>query len=395
MPHSRDLRRKPGIKRDFLQLPSSLEGEQCYCVTIPAGLDNKIVLITLLRQATYWFNWERSEGTEGKQAADRWSEVLNLPELEMCCCPGITNSYYDENGILWISTDGGLTYEQSTTDPRNSAPLLPPLEGVDGDTKRCEAANNVSGYISAMADQLIADAAAWNSLTALIAAVGAILVLLLSLGTAAALTPLILGLVAALVGTGSAAFEAAMTEGVISDLNCIVYCHTPNDGVYTESDWQAIKADVKSTYTGIVEKFIYDSINAMGLAGLTNASRAGVSSGQPCEECECVSCTSRENWQILQGTLVEETPTLIVIDSVDVGGGQHKVTYTSELSSTPGCCFAAYGLDSGVIQTTLYVNCEGAAAGAWPSTGVCGQGFSATNIFGQPFRIRIGFGDCP
>jgi len=394
--HSRDDRKKPGIKRPFLKIPDTLEGEQCFCITIPAGLQNKLILLDVLQQTTQWFSYQRTAGTEGKQTADRWRDLLKLPELTMCCCPDPTNQYYDENGILQVSYDGGQTYTPATNDPRFNAPLLPPLPGTPGDTLRCDAANNVSGYIKSMADQLIADGTAWNNVTTLLAAIGAIIVLLLSIGTGGALTPLLLGLVAALVGTGLAAFSAAMTEGVYSDLNCIVYCNTPNDGVYTEQDWQTIKAECLNGFSGIVQKFIYDSVNAMGLAGLNNAARAGVSSGEPCDSCGCSNCSNLNDWQVIYGTVLEQTPGYIRLAAGDSGSGFKAVRLANY--TTPGsgkCCNVTYNLISGVHQTGSYTLCDGTVINATMPQNTCAYDFAMTNIFGGDFEMEFTFSECP
>lgn len=205
----------------------------------------------------------------------------------MGCCPDVTNQYYDEDGILQESTDGGVTYHPAPDDPRFNAPLAPPLTSAVGEDRRCEAANNVTGYFKARADELIADSDAWGGVTALLAAVAAIVVLLLSLGTGAGITALLLGLTAALLAGGSSAFNAAMTTEVYSDFCCIVYCHTPDDGVYTVASWQAIKSEINAKFTGIAQKFLHDIMNAGGLVTLINASRSGVNAGLSCAGCEC------------------------------------------------------------------------------------------------------------
>lgn len=294
MQHPRDLRNWPGIKRPYLNLPESLEGTECYCVTIPAGLSNKLVLIDILRTAIYWYNWDRSVGTEGKQAADAWKAALNLPEgIQLCCCPDPTNQRYGADGILEVSYDGGETWEDAPQlDPRFNSPLSPPLSTPPGDGLRCEAAGNVVGWYRSMADDLIADASVWSGVQGIISAILAIVVLIISAPTGFALAPLFLGLGAALLQAGQAAFGAAMTEDVYDDLLCIVYCNTPDDGVYTEESWQAIKADILGSgdITGIAATFLHDNINGAGPAGLNNASRSGIGAEGDCDLCACGEC---------------------------------------------------------------------------------------------------------
>jgi len=85
MEHRREDRKNPGIKRNYLQLPSTVEGTQSYCVTIPGGVDNLRILHQILGLTTRWFNWERTDGEEGKVVADVWRDTLNLPLVQVDC----------------------------------------------------------------------------------------------------------------------------------------------------------------------------------------------------------------------------------------------------------------------------------------------------------------------
>lgn len=385
-------------KRPPWKIPSVIDPplRRCIKIEIPDDPEHIAIFWGVLRSLSDWQRWEQESTHSATLVAQVWRKVVYAIDWSiMSCCPEPTNQYYDENGVLQVSYDGGLTYEPDTSDPRLNSPLLPELPGADGSDKRCVASNNVTGYIKAAADQLIADGTAWNNITTLLAAIGAIIVLLLSIGTAGALTPLLLGLVAALVGTGLAAFEAAMTEAVYSDLNCIVYCHTPDDGVYTVEDWQAIKADISTTFTGIVAKFIYDTINAMGLAGMTNASRSGVHAGEPCD-CTCSNCSNLTDWQVIYGTILEQTPGYIRIAAGAAGGGNTAIRLANY--TTPGtgkCCNVSYNLISGVHQTGSYTLCDDTVINATMPQGTCAYDFAMTNIFGGAFEMEFTFSECP
>jgi hypothetical protein len=199
-------------------------------------------------------------------------------------------THYNEDGILeGCDANYENCEERRDLDPRFNSPLLPPLPTAPGDTLRCEAANNVVGFMQDMANTLAADTGAFNGVTGLVAAIVSIIAFILGAVTFGAGAALVFGLATALFGVGAAAFAAAMTSGVYETLLCIVYCNTPDDGVYTESDWQAIKLGITTELTGIASTFLHDNINAFGLVGLNNASRAGINAGLDCGDCDCPS----------------------------------------------------------------------------------------------------------
>jgi len=187
------------------------------------------------------------------------------------------------------STDGETWEENREDDPRFNPPTLPPLPIEPGDNLRCAAANNVTGYLQSAADQIIADSAAWGNLSALLGVLMSVILVIIAGASLGTLSPLALGLIGALMATGSSAFTAAMTAGVYETFLCIVYCHTPEDGVYTESDWQAIKGQTITDITGIAGTFFSENLNIMGVAGMNNASRTGINAGIDCESCDCDS----------------------------------------------------------------------------------------------------------
>ena len=279
--HPRDMRKHPGIKRPYLSLPASLEGTQSFCVTIPDGLDNKLALIDLLGTATLWFNWERSLGTEGKQTADAWRDTLNLPELKMCCCPEPTNRRFNSDGQLEVSYDGGLTWVPAPElDDRVSGAISPPIPGADGSDKACAAAASAEEYVKL---NFIEELTEGDSYAQIYAAAVAIIAALGVTGIGI----LIAAAAAAIFVAGVAIVQAAFTTEVWTDFRCILYCHIEEDGSFTASGWEMVKADILSTYTGVVSAVLYNWVNSVGVVGLTNAARSQFVAEADCDSCEC------------------------------------------------------------------------------------------------------------
>jgi len=369
-------RRPPWKIPDVIDPPN----RRCIKIEVPDDPQHIQILWGVLRGLSDWQRWEQEPSHKATLVAQVWRKVVYAIDWSiMSCCPEVTNSYYDENGILQVSYDGGLTYEPAPSDPRFSAPLAPPLTSTEGDTRRCEAANNVVGYMKSTADQLIADALLWGEISGMIGAIIAIIFVLLEIGSGGALTPLLLALSAALLGTGQAAFDAAMTTDVYDSLLCIVYCHTPDNGSYTAANWQQIKAEIAAQITGIAEKFLYDTVNAMGLAGMTNASRTGLSYGGDCDSCVCSNlCADKYHiWNGIGGAAPAGTYGTILERDGDRIRVQFNGNYiTLEVDVSGNCCVADHWelVSGGAAYSTAYNECGTPFTGTAFQHGVAWEG---------------------
>ena len=249
----------------------------------------------------YQLRQNPEDGCSVQQSNDNgltWTEAFRM---DNCCCDDSPDYIrYTDEGIKETSPDGITWTPDREGDPRFFPPIAPPLPLPPGDDLRCASANNITGWLHSVADDYIVKAGLGSGVAYILAVLIPILIIVVSGATGGALTPLMLALAGALATTGAAAFDAAMTAAVYEIFNCIVYCNTPNDGIYTESNWQAIKADIKFELTGIASTFLHDQINAMGIAGMNNAARAGSSEGLDCDGCDC-TCTITD----LNGVVIE------------------------------------------------------------------------------------------
>lgn len=355
--HSRDTRENPGIKRAYLELPSTLEGTQSYCITIPGGLDNKKRLIDLLTITTRWYSWERSAGTEGKETADRWRDVLNLPELNMCCCPEPTNRRYDSEGNLEVSYDGGITWvDAPELDDRFSGIVSPPMPGTDGEEKRCIAAASGEEYVKL---NLIEDLNEGSNYAELNAALVAIVAALGVTGIGI----LIAAAAAAIFIAGVSAVQAAFTTEVWTAYRCILFCHIKNDGSFDEAGWNAVKADILDQFTGVVSAILYNWVNSVGVVGLTNAARSGFVASADCSGCEdCLNCYSSA-W-IITGSLVDAGDGWIEIQAgvADYGPAPYMIAFgSSGVPDYSDYCCQLCGIEilSGTQNGAAYRLCNG------------------------------------
>lgn len=321
---------------DFIQ---SLSGEDCcYCLTEQqAGW--------LLVQCIYASWLTRWYAVDEQQISLDWIEAFQADmeyRLMNPCCDDQPLTRFTATGLMEVSFDNGLTWSPATAndDPRLAVSLAPQLPGADGDTKRCNAAAAGRAYYESLADQLIADSAAWGSIFAMTAALVALIFVIIftaPTGSFVVLIPLLIGLISALVTGGSAAFDAAMTDAVWDTFECILYCRMRDDASFSNGEWQTVKSDVANQLTGIAVNFLVGVIDAQGAHALTNAVRSDPAAVGDCDECACAEGC---DWVVGIGTIISEDDAQITIASAPHAGDGNKpyVALAAPGAAGTRCC---------------------------------------------------------
>lgn len=373
----------------------------CVQFTIPNNETYKQVMIGWIDQLTYWFNWQRDAGKNGricsnlfKQSRDEllasftdgctgeetmWLRFRYKPEdsrvtqvqyadggewtdaFNLTCCEPLqaTNHQFTADGGMEVSYDNGVTWEPDPDDPRNDVVILPPPDGTSANDIRCKVASSVTQAIRQQADKLIADASIGAGINGLVAALIGLLIYIGIIGSGGLLTPLLLGLAAALIEAGSAAFEAAMTATVYQALQCIVYCSVKPDGSIDQSGLDTIRTKVRAQLTGVAMKFIDDTLGIWQLAGVNNAGHSGFTTEFDCAVCDCQSCDLSGWSQWVNGTILEQDATHIVIQSVKIGTTWHAGIRNVDINAC--CCDVQFAVGEGQLITALgYVPCGSA-----------------------------------
>lgn len=332
---------------DEFPIPEIVEPETRICVqfSIPEGDTYKQIMVNWLSQLTYWYNWQRDTGKNGikcsnlfKQSLDEmiasftngctggdemwlrfrykpgndrvtqvqytnggeWFDAFNL---ECCDSPPVTNTQITNDGDLQISYDGGDTWVDDPNDPRDTLSILPVPSGNSPGEIRCKVAQSVTEAIKTHQEQLSADAAAWEGISGLVAAVLGLLAFIGIIGSGGALAPLILSIAAALLAAGKAAFDAAFTADVYNQLQCIVYCAVQDDGSILQSGWAEIRNRITTSFTGVAQQYLLKTMDLWQYTGLNNAGRLGMTTDNDCSDCD--NCPCQNHWNVLTGEILE------------------------------------------------------------------------------------------
>jgi len=337
-------------KRSGLLYPDPVKPYPTICVTleIPDEPTYRESFWGHIFELTHSLTWlQDSERPTGQlvEVRDYWLSLIwpryvaylrrevECPEMVDNCCPDPTRRV-DSDGFVQVSYDNGQTYVPDPTDPRMGIIPLPPLQGPDGDEKRCKAATALAeGYKSAT-DQLLSSSGGWATVATLVELIISVLTYIFpGLGTVAAL--IISTFVFALWLIGNGALAAAMTAEVYHDLECIFYCRVGDDGTFNNAEWQSVKADIQGTFTGIAQFYLWNWTNALGPNGLNVLTRILPAGSVDCSDCECGTCRVDDVWQFNHETGLWFKPT---------PEGENTIILTSTTGTAREIIQVAFGL---------------------------------------------------
>lgn len=279
---------RPEILRPFdprhVPLPAPLP-DVCDAPTVTICVNSEwwSHLDGMISRLLYRDAWQGTED-EIDRAIEQVQEILAVGKADpMGCCCGNSGALtrYNENGELEISTDGGATWNPYPQgDPRMTGRIAPPIPGVDGDDKKCAAAASAEEFVKQnFIDELETGqgyAAIYDALIALLA-----IIALTGIGL------LIAALVGAVFTAGITVVKAAFTSEVWTTFRCILYCRISDDGSFTKTAWEGVKADILDQFTGVVSAVLYNWVNSVGPVGLTNSARSGFVASADCTSCDC------------------------------------------------------------------------------------------------------------
>lgn len=198
----------------------------------------------------------------------------------------ITGAVYDDDCdcILWTIPGTEITVENPSLDPRHAEGFrYPPIVADD---PRCQAAANMTRFISDLLDEVILVVDTAGNAEGLLAI---LLPFLVELGPFGILIDLVLALGFVLFSAGAAAIAAAFTSTVYDQLTCIFFCNIDIDGTVTADELAQILADIDVQIGGLVSTVLSAMFFLMGEVGLSNAGAVGDAPAD-CDACVCTWC---------------------------------------------------------------------------------------------------------
>lgn len=327
---------KKGYKTTgHFKIPANLTPERriCFCIEIPDDPEHFAIFWGNFNRLGWRAMWGEPLTSDSEVVAQYWQGVnaknresfesaLNMANNGCGCeTPDLTRITAD--GIIEVSFDDGATWERIDEDVRFDGPIFPPLVGVPVGGVACAGAKSGREAFRLVRNRILSLGGSLEDIANVIAIIlGALTVFLPLIGQVATL--LLTALAILLITIGRAAFEAAITDATLEQFMCILFCHIRPDASFSESGWQAVKADVVQQMEGTVEGFYWNLTNTLGPAGLTNACRAFPGLAGSCDSCPCTCSTP-----VLgdSGTNLLSRP--------DIGVGWWQVTTT--LFNSPGC----------------------------------------------------------
>lgn len=373
----------------------------CICVPIPKDWGHARAFLGQITELAKWQTWEKDGTTNASLAARRWFDIATCVAEEIDCamankgcgCSAPANRMFRNNPVtdrLEQSDDGGATWENAP-DPRYDSSVFPPLNGNTPDDIKCLSATNAVVYFR---DELIGQASEWTTLTTVIAGILTVVIGVLTGGLGAAL---VVTLAAAFIEAGIGTAILAFTTEVYDRFKCNLYCNALEDGSWDEAALVAIKAKINSDETGAANTILQGWIDQLGTVGLTNSGRILLENDADCSSCGCEDCLNLVNWEVVYGTILEQTPGYLRLSSTDAGSGNQGIRLANYVSgATPECCAVTYNVITGVVQNQAYYPCNSVTpVFSVPPAETCMYDIGLTNIFSVPFEAEFFFIECP
>lgn len=321
-------------------------------------------IIALLRPALFPEFWGGTLEENRQARRDVQNLIHQFLLAEDCsmakdCCQDvqIIQRVNSETGRLEVSDNGGETWKPSPNDPITNIVEQPPpvTGGVSGN--KCDAASNglehVKDWVARVSTNFDIAVTFLEFAAAVIIAIADLVLIYLTGGGFTAfqteIFALLGGLMTVIWNAGKEAWDLYWTVDEYDRVLCALVCTIGNDGAFTDGQYTALIARIRSTMTGGPAKLLFIGfLQSIGRAGVNNLCSYGNAADSDCSSCACDCDFSA--WEAQAGELISRNASHIVVHAT-FGGGQWNARIKSpDINSC--CCnidFTVVGSEPGTI----------------------------------------------
>lgn len=219
---------------DYDYLLSKSDEECCFSLS-----EREVQILLAQIEPIGWKTRYKPTSTEIDQdTIDRWMGNLARKLMSGCCPDDGRLTRFTGEGVWEISDDGGETWtEDLASDPRQDYIAAPPLPGT-GDSTKCAAADNARDQFKTYRDAIIEGLEASSAVLVIIASLIGALGFLAGISVAGiGISVLLFGISAGLLSMTPEMVAEQLTDAVMDDFRCILYCRIGDNGQFTYDAW--------------------------------------------------------------------------------------------------------------------------------------------------------------
>ncbi len=370
---------------DVIDPPDSMEMTLC----IPRNRDHMAAFFGALYELTVWNSWQQDGTEHGKELAAVWwryylswdrqmSDIDCENGMSKCCVPNVeTKRINPDTGRAEISFDGGVTWQPDPNDVQNQVQVIEPIVRTGSPKTKCDAATNASEHINELITATSNNLDTAGTIFELVVAIAeAALALVVVLIVGVTIPPAAIALATAIWAAGAAAFElgktgfdAYWTTDKKDAILCFLFCNIGENGQFTEAQYQAFRAKMKSTLPASPAfDIVMTTINATGAAGLSNMASYGNAATADCDSCSCddSDCLDHSHVHVYNG-----------IDFAWTGDCTFDITGELVGSDYTWLVYVDNDCDD---TTVTYWNATSAGLGTLYQNDACGAGHRLANL---------------
>jgi hypothetical protein len=393
--------------REHLPIPTVLTPETfvSFCLVLPRDSEHLAAFWGAVQALAHRYTWGKPLTADSETVAAYWLNLIDENRVRYedaimsssgsgCCCDDPIYRFTSE-GIREVSHDGGETWEVDPGDPRVSGNVLPPPPWLlTPGGHECEGAITGANNMHAMMDEILSTGSvALSSLYETIAAI----ICVFSAGTACLAAELISAVAVIITNLTSTYIDSVLTDAVYDQLKCFLFCHIEPDATFTEAGWLSVKSDINEQIANLDARFVlWQMVNAMGAAGMTNLCRLSVTVTGDCDECDCDTCGDGVHLGA-QGTNLTDLGAGVwtIEGTADGEGNTNALVWLSE--SETGCCDVGEQIALvGAVTVGFVIDCDGVfSTTGFPIPAGCYRWIGWRNPAGAAFTVQFELNPCP